>query len=185
MSNQRNMWWINAKTVGKKIRNLSEFALRIFTQGWQGRLRCKLWGYKWKSLSSSSLRRVLGWADTEKQWNTRSGIANTGKSITRGAQYVTLQKYFSHPSYFFFFSNPIHKTKTNRTQNKLETNSKPPWPMIMIGQSKTGRSTQIILITFLWEVLVCAVPFTNLSKLCKKPGSKPFYWAKPTGFDFS
>jgi hypothetical protein len=41
--------------------------------------------------------------------------------ISSGAQYVTLQKYFSHPSLvIYFLSNPTHKTKT-RTPNKWET----------------------------------------------------------------
>ncbi len=43
------------------------------------------------------------------------------KSIpTGGAQYVTLQKYFSHPSLvIYFFCNPTHKTETG-TANKWE-----------------------------------------------------------------
>jgi hypothetical protein len=32
--------------------------------------------------------------------------------------------------------------------------------------------------TLLWQVLCFAVPFTNLSKLCKNAGPKPFCWAK-------
>jgi hypothetical protein len=41
--------------------------------------------------------------------------------ISSGAQYVTLQKYFSHPSLaIYFFPNHTHKTKA-RTPNKWET----------------------------------------------------------------
>jgi hypothetical protein len=43
---------------------------------------------------------------------TKFGIANTAKSITIGAQCVTLQKYFSHPSLLlFFFPTPSIKLK--------------------------------------------------------------------------
>jgi hypothetical protein len=73
------------------------------------------------------------------------------------------------------FSNPTHKNKTG-TANRLETtNSKPPGPIIMIGQSQTGSGSQIIFITlFFWQGLDFAVPFTSLSKLCKNVGPKPF-----------
>jgi hypothetical protein len=64
--------------------------------------------------------------------------------------YVTLQKYFSHPSLI------IHYLATS-THNKLKlyrdgkyvgnTNSKPPGRIIMIDQSKTGNSSQIIFIS--------------------------------------
>ncbi len=46
----------------------------------------------------------------------------------------------------FTFSNPAHKTKTG-TANRWEyTSSKPPGPIIMIGQSETGSSNHIIVI---------------------------------------
>jgi hypothetical protein len=58
---------------------------------------------------------------------------------------VTLQKYFSHPS--LVFCKPIYKTKTETANRWETTNSKPPGPIIMIGQSETGSSSQIIFIT--------------------------------------
>ncbi len=40
------------------------------------------------------------------------------KSISSGAQYVTLQKYFSHPNLsYLLFSDPTHKTKTRTTNS--------------------------------------------------------------------
>jgi hypothetical protein len=40
------------------------------------------------------------------------GGTNHPKSISSSAQYVTLDKYFSHPSLvIYFFSVPTHKTK--------------------------------------------------------------------------
>jgi hypothetical protein len=39
--------------------------------------------------------------------------ASKHKSISSGAQYVTLQKYFSHSSLvIYFFPTPTHKAKT-------------------------------------------------------------------------
>jgi hypothetical protein len=61
------------------------------------------------------------------------------KSISRGAQYVTLQKYFSHPSLvkYILFCNPTHKTETGAANRWGTTNSKPPGRIIMMGQSET------------------------------------------------
>jgi hypothetical protein len=68
---------------------------------------------------------------------------------SHGAQYVTPQKYFSHPSsviYSFFF-NPTHKTESGIANRCEITNSKPPGPIIMMGQSETLTSNQIIFVT--------------------------------------
>ncbi len=59
---------------------------------------------------------------------------------------VTLQKYLSHPGLvIYFFFNSTNKTESASTWET--TNSKPPGPIVMIGQSETGRSNQIIFIT--------------------------------------
>jgi len=47
------------------------------------------------------------------------------KSIFTNAQYVTLQKYFSHPSFSNFFSNHTHKTDTGTGSTWKTTNSRP------------------------------------------------------------
>jgi len=64
-------------------------------------------------------------------------------------QNVIQQKDFSHPSlviYLFFPQHPSIKTKTG-TANRWEiTNSKPPEPIIMISQSETGSSSEIIFV---------------------------------------
>ncbi len=66
----------------------------------------------------------------------------------------------SHFSYLLF-SNPTHKTKIG-TANMWEiTSCKTPGAVIMIGQSETGRSTQLILILLFsirCEALLCCVP---------------------------
>jgi hypothetical protein len=69
-------------------------------------------------------------------------VVNIGlllKSISSGAQYVTLQKNtpFSHPSsVIHFFCNLTHKTGTGAVNWWEITNSKPPAPIIMMGQSE-------------------------------------------------
>jgi hypothetical protein len=53
-------------------------------------------------------------------------------------------------------------------KNRWETtNSKTSGPIIMIGRSETGSSSQIIFITLLWQMLDFVVAFTSLSNLCK------------------
>jgi hypothetical protein len=89
---------------------------------------------------------------------------------------VNLPKYFSHPSLIiYFFCNPAHQTET-RTADRLElgTNSKPPGPFIMIGQSKTReQQSDHIYYTLLYQVHSFAAVFTSLSKLSKYVGEKP------------
>jgi hypothetical protein len=67
---------------------------------------------------------------------------------------------------YLFISKLTHKTKTG-TANRWETaNSKPPRPIIMIGQSKTGSTSQIIFVTlFFQQLLGFSVLITNLGKL--------------------
>jgi hypothetical protein len=61
---------------------------------------------------------------------------------------VTLQKYFSHPSLvIYFFATPPQKTELGTANRRGTTNSKPPGPIIMIGQSEILSSSQIIFIT--------------------------------------
>ncbi len=63
------------------------------------------------------------------------------KSISSGAQYVTLRKYFSHPSFSYVpLCNPTHKTETGIVNRRGTTNSKPPGRIIMMSQSETLSS---------------------------------------------
>jgi len=96
-------------------------------------------------------------------------------SISSGAQYVTLQKYFSLPSrssYLFTkFSNPIHKVEAGAANKWETTNSKPARPIIMMDQSKNESRSKMILHS-------CTVRCYDL--LCLLPASanarpQPFY----------
>ncbi len=67
------------------------------------------------------------------------------QSISSGAQYVTLAKYFSHPRLvIYFLATPPIKLKLGW---QMITNSNPPKPIIMMGQSETLISSEIVFIT--------------------------------------
>jgi hypothetical protein len=76
------------------------------------------------------------------------------QSIFSGAQYVTLQKYFSHPSLviYFFPTSPIRLKLGLQTGGRLLI-ATPPGPIKLSSQSIAGVR------------LCCA--FYQLSKLCK------------------
>ncbi len=96
------------------------------------------------------------------------------------------RKFFSHPSFsylLFFATSPMKLKLANKWES---TNSKPPGPIITIGQLETRTSSQIQFITlFLWQVHTLAAPFTSLSNPCKYAWPKPISWAKPACSDFS
>ncbi len=76
-------------------------------------------------------------------------------------------------SYLLFLIPPVRLKKEVGT-----TNGKQPWPIIMIGQSKTGRSSQIIFIilfssrcTSLMHLLLPSAKWANLQG--KNHFSKP------------
>jgi hypothetical protein len=67
--------------------------------------------------------------------------------------YVTLHKYFSHPSLVIhFFSTPLMKLKLGQGTAKRwgTTISKPPGRISMMGESETLSNSQIILITLFY-----------------------------------
>jgi hypothetical protein len=56
--------------------------------------------------------------------------------LSSDVQYVTLQKYFPHPSLvIYFFSNPTHKTKTGTSNRWETTSSNPAGPIKLCRQS--------------------------------------------------
>jgi hypothetical protein len=61
------------------------------------------------------------------------------KSISSSAQYLTLQKHFSHPDLvIYLFPNPTHKTKTGTASRWETTNSNLPGPIKLSSQSTAG-----------------------------------------------
>ncbi len=85
----------------------------------------------------------------------------------------TLQKYFSHPSLVvYFFATPTHKTESGTANIWGSTNSKPPGPIIMMGQSETLSSCHIIFITLFSVGVQCYCTFYQPLQAVK------LYWAK-------
>jgi hypothetical protein len=79
-------------------------------------------------------------------WNH---ILSTGGDASV-AQFLTLHIYFSHPSLVVYFvapCNPTPQTEIGTAQWWGTTNSKPPGPIMMIGQSKTLTSSEITFTT--------------------------------------
>jgi hypothetical protein len=61
--------------------------------------------------------------------------------------YEPAKIFFTSKFSYLLFSNPTHKTETGTTNWSGTTNSKPPGSIIMIGQSETLSTSQIICIT--------------------------------------
>jgi hypothetical protein len=116
-------------------------------------------------------------------WPTSTGC----KTIFSNAQYVTLQKYFSHPSLvIYLFATPPMNLKLGQQIRGGTTNSKPPGPIIMMGRSETVTSSQIIFITLFSAGAHCCCTFHRATANCRIMVSQnPFPWAKPRYFDFS
>jgi hypothetical protein len=70
------------------------------------------------------------------------------------------KKKFTSEFSYLLFCNPTHKTETGTPNSWGTTNSKPPEPIIAMGQSETLSSSQIIFITLF---SAGAVSFTLLS----------------------
>ncbi len=87
----------------------------------------------------------------------------TSKSNCRSALF-TQQRYFTSKFSYLSFSNLTHETETETANRWETTNSNPHGPIIMIGESETGRKSQIRFMTlFFWNVLdtlQCFVPAT-------------------------
>jgi len=99
-------------------------------------------------------------------------LATSSNSRWSGAPYVTLEKYFWHESLvIYFFPNLTHKTKTGTSNRWGTTSSSPSGRIIMIGESETGSSSQIIFITlFSGRSLGFAWPHTSLNILWRMQG---------------
>jgi hypothetical protein len=98
--------------------------------------------------------------------------------FVRKSQYVTMQTCFSHPSFIILlFFNPIDKTETVGQQIRGgTTNRKPSAPIITMGQSEIGSSSQIIFITLFSPGAQCCCT------LYQPPQTVQLCWAKTTIF---
>jgi hypothetical protein len=88
-------------------------------------------------------------------------IYQTLKSLSSSAQYVTLQKYFSHPS----SSCLLGKTKPIKLILRLQIGGRLPIATYLDQLNYVANEHQ---------VLGLALSFTSVSKLCKNAGPKSF-----------
>ncbi len=93
--------------------------------------------------------------------------------------------FFTSMFSYLLFCNPTHKTEIGTANRCRTTNSKSPGPIIMMGQSETLISSQIIFITLFSHVKSLAAHLTSHSQLCNSLDPKLFSWAKPANLDFS
>jgi hypothetical protein len=96
-------------------------------------------------------------------------LYKTDRNISSCAQYMTMQKHFSHPSFVvYFFATPTYKTEMWTANRWGTTNSKPPGPIIIMKgpiRNTLSASSHITFITpfhqplqsvqFHWVKLAC------------------------------
>jgi hypothetical protein len=100
--------------------------------------------------------------------------------ISTGAQYVTLQKYFTHPSLYSYLlvCNPTHKTESGAANWWATTNNKPHGRISTRANQKLWREVRSYYYTLFLQVHRVAVPLTSHRKQGNHAGPKPFSWAK-------
>ncbi len=108
------------------------------------------------------------------------------KDLQRCSVCDLAKKNFTSKFSYVLFCNLTNKTETWRENRWGTTNNKPPGPIIMLGQSETMSSSQIIFITlFFSEVHSAAEPFTSHGNVRNYAEPKPFSSVKPTYVGFS
>jgi hypothetical protein len=75
--------------------------------------------------------------------NSHNGL----KHLQRCSACNPAKLFFTSKFNYLIFCNPTHKTETGIANRWGTTNSEPPAPIIMIGQSKTLSGSHIIFIT--------------------------------------
>ncbi len=106
------------------------------------------------------------------------------KSISTGAQYVTLDNKVKCLSLAVSFGNPTNKTVTGTTdtwepliENHLDQS-------LWSTNQKYWSTVRSNLLRSFLEVHNCVAPFTSRGKLHEFGAEKPISWGKPAHFDF-
>jgi hypothetical protein len=105
--------------------------------------------------------------------NEKGRLQVLGGGALSSAQCVTLQKYFSHPSftYLLIFCNPTQQTKTGTA--KFQIGGRLLVASICTNHNREHQSYHVYY-TLLQQVLSFDVLSTNLNKLCKSAGPNRF-----------
>jgi hypothetical protein len=112
--------------------------------------------------------------DTKEQTVHCWTVVVTCKSISKGAQYVTLDNKIKCLSLAVFFGNPTNSCNWNYIYVGT-TNSKPPGPIIMVHQSEILSRSQVQFITL----------FFRSAQLCcafYQPRQATRIWCRKTNF---
>ncbi len=83
-----------------------------------------------------------------------------------------------------FFGNPTNKTETGTPYTWDTTNSKPPWPIIVMDQSEILNRSQVQFITLLLGGAQLCCAFYQPRKQHEFGAEKSISWDKPAHFDF-
>jgi len=119
----------------------------------------------------------------EDHYTLKYGILGINtKSISNGAQYVTLDNKIKCLSLVVFFLaiTPI-KLKLHRRRELLIANQLDQ--SLWSTNQKYWAAVRCNLLHSLWEVHNCVAPFTRHYKLHEFGAEKPISWAKPEHFD--
>ncbi len=92
-------------------------------------------------------------------------------------------KIFLTSKFSYFFATPPIKQKTGTANRWETTNSKPHGPIIMVGQSKTGSSSQIIFITLCFGR--CTTSFYQPQQTVQKSWAKNILLSQTGMFFFT
>ncbi len=110
------------------------------------------------------------------------------KSISSSAQQCSAwnptQIFFSSKFSYLILCNPTHISEIGIANRCGTTNSEPPGPIIMIGQSETLSSSQIIFITLFCAGAQRCFAFYGPPETLQLCWAKTIFWAKPAYFAF-
>jgi hypothetical protein len=117
----------------------------------------------WKLWSLNYLSPFSAWANTSPltAWLPTivlihySGRCHLWASPAVCSVWDAAKIFFTSKFSYLLFCNPTHQTETGTANRWGTTSSKPPGPIIMMGESETVTRSQIIYIT-LFSVVCCA-----------------------------
>jgi len=106
------------------------------------------------------------------------------KSISTGAQYVTLDNKIICLSLAFFFCNPTNKTVTGTAYMRDQLIAKHLDQSLWSTNKIYWAALRSKLLHSFLEVHNCVAPFTSQGKVHEFGAKKRIFCAKPTHFDF-
>jgi hypothetical protein len=138
-------------------------------------------GFTWHEIQATCQRGKAESLSSNKNPTTNQNLlAWTLRPSSAGLRMWPHKSIFHIQASYFLCSNPAHKTETGTANRWGTTNSKPHGPIIMMGQSKTLSSSQMMFIILVHTI---TKPFTS-QNLYNYSKPKQFFWAKRACFKF-